>query len=116
MIASLKGRLIHKSPDHVVIDVGGVGYRASLSAQAFAKLPPDGAELFLFIHTAVREDDITLYGFVDESERRIFQKLITVNGIGPKLGLTILSGIQPQDLIEAIHREGGHPPRREDQD
>jgi Holliday junction DNA helicase RuvA len=105
MIATLHGILAHKAADHLVVDVNGVGYRASLSRQSFSRLPATGEKVFLFIHTAVREDDITLFGFMEEEERRLFQRLITVNGIGPKLALTILSGILPQELVEALHRE-----------
>jgi len=105
MIASLNGILTQKAPDGCIIDVGGVGYKVSVSFNSFAKLPSVGAKVFLFIHTAVREDDLSLFGFFDEEEKRLFQKLINVNGIGPKLALTILSGIAPHDLVDALYRE-----------
>lgn len=105
MIASLNGILTSRASDHLTVEVGGVGYRVLVSQQTFSRLPPVGQKVFLFVHTAVREDDITLFGFVEEAERRIFQKLITVNGIGPRLALTILSGILPDELVEALHRE-----------
>ena len=105
MIASLNGILSSRMPDSLIVDVGGVGYKVSVSQQTFSRLPALGEKVFLFIYTAVREDDILLFGFLDEGEKRVFQRLITVNGIGPKLALTILSGIQTRDLVEALHRE-----------
>lgn len=105
MIASLNGILAQKSMESVVVDVGGVGYKVSVSLNTFARLPGAGERVFLFVHTAVREDDIALFGFIEESEKKVFLKLIGVNGIGPKLALTILSGIAPTDLIDALHRE-----------
>ena len=105
MIASLNGILSSKSPEYSILDVNGVGYKVTLSLKSLAKLPSVGSKLSLFIHTTVREDDISLFGFVDEEEKRIFQKLISVNGIGPKLALTILSGIASADLVEALHHE-----------
>ncbi|HSA58696.1 MAG TPA: Holliday junction branch migration protein RuvA [bacterium] len=105
MIASLNGILAQKSMDSVVVDVGGVGYKVAVSLNTFARLPGAGDRVFLFVHTAVREDDIALFGFIEESEKKVFLKLIGVNGIGPKLALTILSGIAPTDLIDALHRE-----------
>jgi Holliday junction DNA helicase RuvA len=105
MIASLNGLLAQKSPDAVIVDVHGVGYKVAVSLNSFARLPSVGDKVLLHVHTAVREDDIALFGFTDESEKKVFLKLIGVNGIGPKLALTILSGIAPADLIEALHRE-----------
>lgn len=105
MIASLSGVLSWRVGDQVVVDVGGVGYRVFVSQLSSARLPPVGEKVFLFIHTAVREDDINLFGFVTDGEKRLFQKLISINGIGPKLALTILSGILPDDLVAAVRRE-----------
>jgi Holliday junction DNA helicase RuvA len=105
MIASLNGLLAQKSPDSVIVDVHGVGYKVAVSLNSFARLPSVGDKVLLHIHTAVREDDIALFGFTEDSEKKVFLKLIGVNGIGPKLALTILSGIAPADLIEALHRE-----------
>ncbi len=105
MIASLKGRLTLRAPDQVVVEVGGIGYKVLVSLHSFARLPALGEEVFLHVHTAVREDDISLFGFVDEAEKKVFQKLIGVNGIGPKLALTILSGIGPEELVTALHTE-----------
>ncbi len=105
MIASLHGILTVRSSESLTIDIGGVGYKVLVSLQSYMKLPPLGEKVFLHIHTAVREDDITLFGFVTEEEKKIFKKLLSVNGIGPKLALTILSGIQPSQLVQAIHKE-----------
>jgi Holliday junction DNA helicase RuvA len=105
VIASLNGRLLFRSADSLILDVGGVGYKVFVSQQTSARLPSIGEKLFLFIHTAVREDDLSLFGFLDENEKRVFQRLITVNGIGPKLALTILSGINFQELVQAVRRE-----------
>jgi Holliday junction DNA helicase RuvA len=105
MIALLNGTLAQKSMEAVIVDVHGVGYKVAVSLNTFARLPAVGEKVLLFIHTSVREDDIALFGFSEESEKKVFSKLIGVNGIGPKLALTILSGIAPADLIDALHRE-----------
>ena len=102
MIASLKGELIHKSPDRVVVDVNGVGYEVYLSTASLQKMPTVGEEVFLHIHTSVREDSITLFGFADMEEKEMFLLLINVSGVGPRLALTILSGIRPDALSRAI--------------
>lgn len=105
MIASLNGILLSRTSEQLIVDVQGVGYKVVVSGQTFAKLPSPGQKVFLYVYTSVREDDIALFGFLEEDEKRLFQKLIQVNGIGPKLALTILSGIPPQDLVDALHRE-----------
>jgi len=102
MIASLKGELIHKSSDKVIVDVNGVGYEVFLSSASLQKMPPTGEEVFLHIHTSVREDSLTLFGFADMEEKEMFLLLINVSGVGPKLALTILSGIRPDALSRAI--------------
>ena len=105
MIASLRGKLTHRLSDALIVETNGVGYRVAVSQNTLALLPPNGSDVFLWIITIVREDDLALYGFVEESERNTFQKLISVSGIGPKLALTILSGIKPSELVHAIRRE-----------
>lgn len=105
MIASLKGQLLFRSPDYLIVEVNGVGYKVVVSHQTLSRLPTLGEKVFLFVHTAVREDDISLFGFIDEEEKKVFLRLISVNGIGPKLALTILSRINPNDLVEALCRE-----------
>ena len=102
MIASLNGELIQKSPDKVIIDVNGVGYEVFLSSASLQKMPIAGEEVFLHIHTSVREDSLTLFGFADMEEKEMFLLLINVSGVGPKLALTILSGIRPDALSRAI--------------
>lgn len=105
MICSLNGILQEKSPTEMALDVGGVGYRVFISMQSYARLPRAGEKVSCLIHTSVREDDISLFGFLDEREKRLFQKLLTVSGIGPKLALTVLSGIPHQELVLALRRE-----------
>ena len=102
MIAALSGILLHKDPASVIIDVQGVGYEVLLSSRTYDGLPQIGEKTFLHIHTSVREDAITLYGFTSVEEKKLFLLLNTVSGVGPKLGLSILSGIDPTELCNAI--------------
>ena len=89
MIAHLRGRLLAKHPQQAIIEAGGVGYDVVISVTTFSALPPEGTEVSLFIHTHVREDSLALYGFLDREEKRVFERLITVSGVGPKLAVTI---------------------------
>jgi Holliday junction DNA helicase RuvA len=102
MISCLKGEFFHKSPEKVTILVNGVGYEVFLSSTSLEKLPQLGEDVFLHTFTYVREDTLTLFGFADTDEKEMFLLLINVSGIGPKLGLSILSGIKPVDLARAI--------------
>lgn len=102
MIGQLRGELISKRTDAVVIDVGGVGYLVTVPASIFHKLPVEGAKVELKIYTHVREDQLQLYGFLTEGEKEIFLTLLSVNGIGPKMALTIVSEISPGDLKQTI--------------
>jgi Holliday junction DNA helicase RuvA len=102
MISCLKGELFYKSPEKVTILVGGVGYEVLLSAASLEKMPHLGEDVFLHIYTYVREDALTLFGFADADEKKMFLLLINVSGVGPKLALSILSGIGPVDLARAI--------------
>lgn len=102
MIASLSGTLLVKNPAVVVVDVGGVGYEAAISSRTYDGLPEHGQSCFLYVQTVVREDAIHLFGFVKQEEKELFLHLITVSGIGPKLALTILSGIGVGELCQAI--------------
>jgi Holliday junction DNA helicase RuvA len=102
MIASLNGQVRFKNPSLVVVDVGGVGYEAHISARTYDVLPEVGGDCFLFIQTVVREDAITLYGFGLKEEKELFLLLVSVSGIGPKLAQTILSGIEGRALCQAI--------------
>jgi Holliday junction DNA helicase RuvA len=102
MIAQLTGKLIHKSPQHLIVDVNGIGYGVMSSLNTFSALPHEGETITLSIHTYVREDTLTLYGFFSQEEKDLFQRLLAVSGIGPKVALAILSGIPPTHLVAAI--------------
>jgi Holliday junction DNA helicase RuvA len=102
MISHLRGRLLEKHPNRVTIDVQGVGYDAHVPLSTFYGLPEPGGEVSLRVHTHVREDALLLYGFATRLELQLFERLIGVSGIGPKLALAVLSGIEPNDLIAAI--------------
>ncbi len=102
MIASLSGTILVKSPTVVVVDVGGVGYEAFISSRTYDVLPDSGHACFLYVQTVVREDAIHLFGFGKKEEKELFLLLITVSGIGPKLALTILSGIGVGEICQAI--------------
>ena len=102
MIAHLKGILTHKSPVEIVVDINGVGYQVFVSLTTFYALPELGSEVSLGIHTHMREEALKLFGFYAVDEKRIFEKLITVNKVGPKLALTILSGMPPAEFLSAI--------------
>lgn len=105
MIAFLTGILREKSPTCLVIDVNGVGYEVFASLGTYQQLPDQDETVSLFIYTNVREDDILLFGFMDRREKQLFQKLIKVNGVGPRLALNILSGISTDELIQALRTE-----------
>jgi len=102
MIAHLRGRLLSKRPNQVVVETAGVGYEVNISVPTFSELPNNGSEVALHIHTHVREDLIALYGFLRPAEKQLFEKLITVSGIGPKLAITILSGMAANEMAAAI--------------
>lgn len=102
MIATLRGTVLYKTIDRAVIDVGGVGYETIVTTDAIARMPEKNEPVFLFIHTNVREDAITLYGFLEEEEKELFLILKTVSGIGPKLALSMLSGLKVTDICQAI--------------
>jgi len=102
MIAHLRGQLLTKSPNQALIECGGVGYDVAISVATFTALPSEGAEAALHIYTNVREDQIALFGFAEAAEKRLFEKLLTITGIGPKLAITVLSGISAERLVTAI--------------
>jgi Holliday junction DNA helicase RuvA subunit len=103
MIASLRGILLENGPDQVVIEAAGVGYAVTVTAAAQRALPPNGSEARLFIHThAVQDSPLQLYGFADSAERRVFETLLSVQGVGPKVAIAILSGMPIGDLVRAI--------------
>ncbi|HVN93950.1 MAG TPA: Holliday junction branch migration protein RuvA [Terracidiphilus sp.] len=102
MIAHLRGKLIHKQPGQAIVEAGGVGYDVAISVPAFTALPAVGAETSLHIHTQVSDSQIALFGFADREEKRLFERLITVSGVGPKLAIKILSGLNSERVVQAI--------------
>ncbi len=102
MIAHLRGRLLAKHPNQVIVETGGVGYDVTISVPAFTDLPGVGSEIALHIYTHVRDDVLALYGFLHPDEKQLFEKLITVSGIGPKMAITILSGMAAGEMASAI--------------
>jgi holliday junction DNA helicase RuvA len=102
MIAFLRGRLGEKQPNRIIVDVGGVGYDVAVPLSTFYTLGEPGAEVALRVHTHVREDLLALYGFATAIELQIFERLIGISGIGPKLALAVLSGIEVADLVRAV--------------
>jgi holliday junction DNA helicase RuvA len=102
MIAHLRGKLLTKHPNQVVVEVCGVGYEVNISVPTFSELPAAGSEVALHIHTHVREDVIALYGFLRPAEKQLFERLMTVSGIGAKLAITILSGMAADEMASAI--------------
>jgi holliday junction DNA helicase RuvA len=102
MIAHLRGTLLEKHPNLLVVDVGGVGYEVLIPVSAFSSLPDAGSEVRLHIHTHVREDALVLFGFIAPADKALFEKLITVSGVGPKLAITTLGGLTAPDLAAAI--------------
>jgi len=104
MIAQLRGRILEKHPNRIVVDVGGVGYDVFVPLSTFYGLGDAGSDISLRIHTHVREDALALYGFRTILEQDLFQRLISVSGIGPKVALGVLSGIEPLELTRAIER------------
>jgi Holliday junction DNA helicase RuvA len=104
MIAFLKGRLAHKEPTFVLIDVGGVGYQASISLQTYSEIK-DQENVFLYTHLNIREDAHVLFAFSQESEKKLFQQLISVNGVGPSTAIVMLSYMNSQELKTAIVQE-----------
>jgi len=102
MIAFLRGTLLEKHPNQVIVDTGGVGYDVLIPVSTFSSLPNPGSEVRLRIYTHVREDALSLFGFLTSEEKVMFEKLISVSGIGPKLAITVLSGLATPDLVAAI--------------
>jgi len=105
MIAHLRGKLIHKQPGQAILEAAGVGYDVVISVPTFTALPSLGAEAALHIHTQVREDQIALFGFLERDEKRLFERLITVTGVGPKLAITLLSGLSAERAVTAIRAQ-----------
>ncbi len=106
MIALISGKIVYKGISHVIVDVQGVGYRVFIPLTTFYELPEAGQAITLHVHTNVKQDAINLFGFYTDQERDLFQLMISVSGIGPKIAMNILSGISAHDLMNAI--SGGH--------
>jgi Holliday junction DNA helicase RuvA len=102
VIAQVRGRLLRKEPQEAVVDVGGVGYRVAIPLSTFYRIGEPGDEVTLLTHTHVREDTLALFGFLTAAEQALFERLIAVSGVGPKLALSILSGIEAPDLVAAL--------------
>jgi Holliday junction DNA helicase RuvA len=104
MIAFLRGRVLEKHPNRIIVDVGGVGYDVAVPLSTFYAAGDAGADIQLHVHTHVREDQLALFGFASRLELTVFERLITISGIGPKLALAVLSGIEPRELVAAVQR------------
>lgn len=104
MIAHLRGRIFSKQPNRLIVDVNGVGYDVMVPLSTFYGLGEPGSEIALRIHTHVREDALLLYGFATLLEQDLFERLISISGIGPKVALSVLSGIEPRELVRAVER------------
>ena len=104
MIAFLRGRVFEKQPNRVIVDVQGVGYEVFVPLSTFYDIGDDGADVSLRVHTHVREDAMQLYGFLTELERQLFERLIGISGIGPKLAIAVLSGMETRELVGAVQR------------
>jgi len=102
VIAQLRGRLLRKQPQEAVVEVGGVGYRVAIPLSTFYRLGETGCEVTLLTHTHVREDALALFGFLTAAEQALFERLILVSGVGPRLALSILSGIEAPELVAAL--------------
>lgn len=105
MIAFLKGTLFQKKPTSAIVDVQGVGYHVGITTQCYAELPNTGATVRFYVHHHFTQDAQSLFGFLEETEKQLFELLITVKGVGPKLGLTILSGMNADQLADCIARQ-----------
>jgi Holliday junction DNA helicase RuvA len=105
MIGSLRGIIISRRPDNVIIDVHGVGYQVQVPLNILSNLPEEGNDVFLQIYTHVREDSLQLFGFSTEAEKKVFVTLLGISGVGPKMALNILSGISYNDFLSAVEKE-----------
>jgi len=104
MIAFLRGIVLSKQPNRIVVDVGGVGYEVHVPLSTFYDIGDEGTEVALRVHLHAREDALQLYGFLTELERQIFERLIGISGVGPRLAIVVLSGIEPKGLVAAVQR------------
>jgi Holliday junction DNA helicase RuvA len=102
VIAHIRGKLISKHPNQAIVEAAGIGYDVAITVPTFSELPALGSEVALHVHTHVREDALALFGFLRASEKQLFEKLISVSGIGPKLAITVLSGMAADSMVAAI--------------
>ncbi len=105
MIATVRGKVLKRAAGSVIVESGGIGYELQVPLRDLSQIPEEGGEVFLYVHTLVKDDSIQLYGFVTEQQRRVFRKLIGLSGIGPRLALNILSGMSPEELYSAVERQ-----------
>ena len=105
MIGSLRGKLLSKKPDNILVEACGVGYQVHVPLNVLSRMPNEGQDIFLHIHTHVREDALQLYGFQAEEEKRIFTTLLGISGIGPKMALNVLSGLSLDEFLSALESE-----------
>src|ERR1700689_2841659 len=105
MIAHLRGKLIHKQPGQAIVEAAGVGYDVTISVPTFTSLPSVGTEASLHIHKQVSEDQIALFGFLESEEKRLFERLITVSGVGPKLAIKMIRGLSSDPPVQAIRAQ-----------
>ncbi len=104
MIAFLRGRILEKQPNRIIVDVQGVGYEVVVPLSTYYDVGDEGADVALRVHTHVREDALQLYGFLMDLERQVFERLISISGIGPKLAIAVLSGVDSRELVVAVQR------------
>jgi holliday junction DNA helicase RuvA len=104
MIAFLRGRIAEKQPNRVIVDIQGVGYDVHVPLSTYYEIGDEGADVALRVHTHVREDALLLFGFLTELERQLFERLIGISGIGPRLAIAVLSGMDPRELVTAVQR------------
>ena len=104
MIAFLRGRILDKQPNRIIVDVQGVGYEVHVPLSTYYDVGDEGTETALRVHTHVREESLQLYGFLTTLEQQLFERLIAISGIGPKLAISVLSGIEPGELVSAVQR------------
>jgi len=104
MIAFLRGRVLDKQPNRIIVDVQGVGYELHVPLSTYYDIGEEGSDVSVRVYTHVREDALQLFGFLTELERQLFERLISINGIGPKLAIAVLSGLDPRELVVAVQR------------
>src|SRR5262245_957293 len=104
MIAFLRGRVLDKQPNRVIVDVSGVGYEVHVPLSTFYEIGDAGSDVSLRVYTHVREEELQLYGFLTDLERQVFERLIGISGIGPKLAIAVLSGMDTRELVVAVQR------------